>query len=101
MAVSPRASKSNQPTVSVDAEERRRSQELGMLGKLFGGRDQAPINIAGAIIVLGIFGVLALPFVPASTDFSKSDMAKSLGSLILAALTFLGGYLGAGRRPSQ
>lgn len=43
---------------------RQRSQELGLLGKIFGGRDHAPINIAGIIIVLGIIALIFMPFLP-------------------------------------
>lgn len=98
MAVIPRQGKDKQPPATTDADLRRHSQELGMLGKIFGGRDQAPINIAGMIVVIGVVALLAMPFFPNSPDFSKADQAKVFGSLILAALTFLGGYLGAGKR---
>jgi hypothetical protein len=83
--------------ITTAAEAKKRSQELGLFGKLFGSREHAPINIAGAIILLGVIGVMALPFLPTSAEFSKADIAKLLGSLVLSALTFLGGYLGAGK----
>jgi hypothetical protein len=78
---------------------RQRSQELGLLGKVFGSRDHAPVNIAGAIIILGIMGLVACPFLPESPSFSRADIAKTLGGLILAAFTFLGGYLGGSAKP--
>jgi hypothetical protein len=75
-----------------------RSQELGLLGKLFGSREHAPINIAGAIMIAGVLGMLIAPFLPTSTGFSTGDMVKGLGALVLAAFTFLGGYLGGGKK---
>jgi hypothetical protein len=84
----------------TDTELKHHSQELGLLGKLFGSKENAPINIAGGLILIGAFSLILIPFLPASTDFSKGDMAKSLGTLILSALTFLGGYLGGSRGDS-
>lgn len=99
MAISPtRRSGSSSSVPATETDLRQKSQELGLLGKIFGDREQAPINIAGAIILIGIIGFIIVMFLPGSTDFPKSDMAKSLASLILSAFTFLGGYLGAGRR---
>jgi hypothetical protein len=77
---------------------RQRSQELGMLGKIFGGRDHAPINIAGTIIILGVLALIAMPFLPESKTLSQADLAKVLSALVLAAFTFLGGYLGGGTK---
>jgi len=75
---------------------RMKSQDLGLSGKLFGSREHAPINIAGFLIMFGIVGMLVAPALPASAGFSVGDMEKSFAALILAALTFLGGYLGGG-----
>lgn len=75
---------------------RQKSQELGLLGKLFGGRDHAPINIAGSIIIMGILALIAMPFLPEAKTLSQGDLAKVISGLILAAFTFLGGYLGGG-----
>jgi hypothetical protein len=76
----------------------RHKQELGLLGKIFGGREHAPINIAGAIIVVGLVALIASPFLPESNTLSHGDLAKALIGLILAAFTFLGGYVGGGAR---
>jgi hypothetical protein len=65
-----------------------------MLGKVFGSRDHAPINIAGTIIIVGVLGLLVTPFLPSPAG---GDVAKLIGSLVLAAFTFLGGYL-SGKR---
>jgi hypothetical protein len=82
----------------TDAELRHHSQELGLLGKIFGSRENAPINIAGMLMFLGLLGLITVPFLPQSASFSQGDMAKTLGAIVLAALTFLGGYLGGGKR---
>jgi hypothetical protein len=79
---------------AIETNIRLKSQELGMLGKLFGSRENAPINIAGALIVFGFLGCLGAPFLPSSPGFSLADMEKALSALIFAAFTFLGGYLG-------
>ena len=73
---------------------KQRSQELGLLGKIFGGRDHAPINIAGAIIVIGIIGLMLIPFLPETKTLTQADLMKTISALVLAAFTFLGGYLG-------
>src|SRR5437763_752335 len=88
------APSSQEIQITTAAEAKKRAQELGLFGKLFGSREHAPVNIAGAIILLGVIGVILLPALPSSTELSKADMAKLLGSLVLSALTFLGGYLG-------
>jgi hypothetical protein len=82
----------------TESEIRQRSQELGLLGKIFGGRDHAPINIAGAIIILGVLALIGMPFLPESKTLSQGDLAKVISALILAAFTFLGGYLGGGTK---
>jgi len=60
---------------------KRRSQELGIMGKVFGSKEHAPINIAGTIIVLGVLGLILIPFFPASPSLSQGDLAKTLGGL--------------------
>jgi hypothetical protein len=77
---------------------KQRSQELGLFGKIFGSREHAPVNIAGAIVLIGIIGmVFVIPVMPDTPSLDRADMLKSLGALVLAALTFLGGYLGGGK----
>jgi hypothetical protein len=68
------------------------------MGKIFGSREHAPINVAGTIIVLGMLGMFGSVFVTFPASFTLGDMEKLLGSFVLAALTFLAGYLGAGRK---
>jgi hypothetical protein len=80
----------------TEGDLKQRSQDLGLFGKLFGSRDHAPVNIAGALIFFGLIGMFVAPFLPSSSGFGAADLEKALGALILAALTFLGGYLGGG-----
>jgi hypothetical protein len=82
----------------TEASLKQRSQELGLLGKIFGSREHAPINVAGAIMMIGLCGMIAVPLFPASPSLSHADLEKGLGGLVLAALTFLGGYLGGGKK---
>lgn len=81
----------------TEAQLKHHSQELGLLGKIFGSRENAPVNIAGGVMVLGIVGLFVVPWLPDSQSFSRGDMAKLLGTLVLSALTFLGGYLGGSK----
>jgi hypothetical protein len=86
---------------TTDEELRRSAQELGMIGRLFGSRYNAPINIAGMLVLLGFFGMLLGPFLPIRGEgFSIADFEKSCGALIISAITFLGGYLGGGKSDS-
>lgn len=85
-------------TAVTETDLKHRSQELGLMGKLFGSREHAPINIAGAIIVVGLLALLAVPFLPESKSLSQADLAKAIAGLILAAFTFLGGFLGGGKQ---
>jgi len=68
-----------------------------MLGKLFGSREHAPVNIAGLAIVLGMLGLILISYWPAPGN-AQGDLTKSLAGLIIAAFTFLGGYLGGGKK---
>jgi hypothetical protein len=88
------AATGQQQIAATETSLRQRSQELGYLGKIFGSREHAPINIAGIIIVIGILALVFMPFLPESKTLSQGDLAKVIGGLILAAFTFLGGYLG-------
>jgi hypothetical protein len=89
----PEPSVGQQQVAVTDTTLRQKSQELGLLGKLFGGRDHAPVNIAGSIIILGLMALICLPFLPESKTLTQADLAKIISALILAAFTFLGGYL--------
>jgi peptidoglycan/LPS O-acetylase OafA/YrhL len=90
------SNKTRQPASDVqitDAALAQRSQELGILGKLFGARDHAPINIAGGLILLGVAGMILVVLIT-PTNPLMPDVVKALAALVLASLTFLGGYLG-------
>jgi hypothetical protein len=45
-------------------------------------------------MIIGIIGMIFAPMLPHSSDFPTADIVKALGALVLASLTFLGGYLG-------
>lgn len=73
------------------------SQELGLLGKLFGSRENAPTNISGfAVLLFSLMWFLtAVIPLPAGTD--RPDLLKSILALILAALGYLFGASSARR----
>lgn len=56
------------------------------------------MNIAGIVIIVCIIGMVATAFMPANSGGKPDDMLKLFGSIALAALTFLGGYLGGQAR---
>jgi hypothetical protein len=85
-----------QQTPIAEAELRRHAQELGLLGRIFGSREHAPLNIAGAIAIFGLVGLIGSLF--ASTG-AQGDLAKTFGGIVIAALTFLGGYWSGGGGP--
>ena len=76
-----------------EADLKHHLQELGILGKIFGSRDHAPVNIAGLLVLLGVLGMFASPFLPTGSGFAAADMVKAMAGLVVAAMTFLGGYL--------
>ena len=81
----------------TEADLKHHLQELGALGKFFGSRDHAPINIAGLLVILGVLGMFGAPFLPMSNGFVAADMVKAMAALVVAAMTFLGGYLSGGK----
>ena len=60
------------------------------MGFVFGSKEHAPLNIAGLVLVLCIIGMV----VPDTGGVTAADMLRIFGSIALASLTFLGGYLG-------
>lgn len=93
---------SNDVSVGVGGKSeslQRHAQELGVIGKLFGSSEHAPLNIAGIILVLCVLAMLATAFLPVSGNVPAADLLKMLGAIALASLTFLGGYLGGRARP--
>jgi len=77
---------------------RYRSQELGLAGKLFGTKDNAPINIAGCLIAVSFLAIFLAPYLPLKEGFTLADMEKSLLGLIAAAFSFLVGYAGGSHK---
>lgn len=67
-----------------------RHKERGVLGKIFGGRDHAPTNIAGAVIFGSLFSILTLVCVNAAYPNAKLDYVISG---LFALLTSVIGYL--------
>ena len=78
----------------TDADLKHHSQELGLMGFVFGSKEHAPLNIAGLVLVLCIIGMVVCPFLPDTGGVTAADMLRIFGSIALASLTFLGGYLG-------
>jgi peptidoglycan/LPS O-acetylase OafA/YrhL len=70
-----------------------------LLGKIFGSSEHAPLNIAGSVLLLCVLAMLATPFLPIASNFPVADVLKLFGGIALAALTFLGGYLGGRAKP--
>jgi hypothetical protein len=74
---------------------RLQAQELGWLGRALGSRQQAAVIFAGAIGVLSTIGLITIGlWAPSGAD--KSDLLKTLSTVIIAAFTFLGGVFGGG-----
>lgn len=82
-----------QPIIT-DAHLKKHAQELGLIGFIFGSKEHAPLNIAGLVLFLCILAMLASPFMPKGQGVEPGDLLRLFGSLALASLTFLGGYLG-------
>ncbi|WP_449410603.1 hypothetical protein [Methylobacterium komagatae] len=100
-AVGPQNAKRSKNTSAASlspTELQHHVQELGLLGRVFGSKDHAPVYIAGAIAIIGMIGICIASAVPGSVDFSRADLIKALSGIILAALTFLGGVYSGSRR---
>ena len=72
----------------------RQSQELGMFGRIFGSKEQAPVFFAGTIAMVALLGMIVVELFSSSSD--KGDFIKSFAAIVLAAVTFLGGVYGGG-----
>lgn len=72
-----------------------RQQDLGALGKFFGGSTSAPTNIAGFIAVVGVLALIISFLIRANTDSIDgqrlADAQKLLIGLITSALSFIFG----------
>jgi hypothetical protein len=79
-------------SIPVEHQLQLQRQELGLLGYLFGSRENAPFFIAGIIVILSFIGI----FIVLLTN-KDGDALKALSAFVFAALSFIGGY-GTGRR---
>lgn len=100
MAPSPKSSSSTSTQLPVtDQDIKKNAQDLGWLGSILGSKDHAPIYIAGSIAVGGILIMGLVSMMPWIPDVNRVELIKSMASIVLAALTFLGGaYSGGNRR---
>lgn len=97
----PTSQNAESATAITDRELKAKSQELGLIGRLFGSRESAPISIAGGLALFCLLAMIVAPMLPTKAyGFSISDLEKTSGSLVLASITFLGGYLGGGKQGS-
>jgi hypothetical protein len=80
------------PALTESGQLRRHSQELGLLGKLFGSKEHAPMNIAGFAVVVAFFCIVGvLCWMPDTAAFSRKDATLILVGIITLALGFLFG----------
>jgi hypothetical protein len=92
----PPASRHSKKTTSApitDTDLRHHQQELGLFGKIFGSKEQAPIYFAGTLALVALVAMCVVAFTPTAPE--KSDLLKGLAGIVIAALTFLGGAYGA------
>ncbi len=73
------------------------SQELGMLGRFFGSRDNAPTNIASVAVLLFIFLLALASILPLADGVDRDDLIKTVCALLLSSLGYLFGSA-SGRR---
>ncbi|MGY2052246.1 hypothetical protein [Methylobacterium sp. JK268] len=94
MAITPKNNPGGVPnTPKTDNDLKWQSQQLGLLGTLFGDRDHAPVYIAAAIVLMSMTGIILVAFVPHTSQLQDADLIKTLGGLVVSSLTFLGGYM--------
>ncbi len=88
----------SQPT---ENDLKKHKQELGWLGGIFGARDTAPIFITFLLFILIVICLLAMaigPWLPGSSSVSLADYEKIFSGIVIALITFLGGYLSGGNK---
>jgi hypothetical protein len=90
----PSSTSSGQAGTITDRDLKLKSQELGLLGKVFGSKENAPVNIVGFLLFVCVAGMILGPLIPFKEGFGLGDFEKTFGALIVSCLTFLGGYLG-------
>jgi hypothetical protein len=83
-------------SIPVEHRLQLQRQELGLVGYIFGSKENArengPFFIASIIIILSFIGIFVV-LIKSIKD--NGDVLKGLSALIVAALTFIGG--GSGR----
>ena len=74
---------------------RKRSQDLGKIGSIFGSRQNAAVYLAAfmALVLLVLIGITMASAIEASV---KLDLIKLFGSFFLATIGYLFGSLTAG-----
>jgi len=75
----------------------RNRQDLGMLGSIFGSRGNAPTNIAGVAVILFIILFVLIATMPLAAGVDRSDLLKTVGTLIASSLAYLFGAASARR----
>lgn len=73
----------------LDNESKER--QMGIFGLLFGTREHAPTNIAGSVLIISLFGLLAIAFFHVEESV-RPDLMKAFSGIALTALGFLFGY---------
>jgi hypothetical protein len=89
--IRPPLRRTGETTLSAEHQLQFRRLELGVLGYVFGSKDNAPFFIAGIIVILSFIGIFIALL---SSNTGSGDTLKALFSLIFAALSFIGGYSG-------
>jgi hypothetical protein len=81
--------------IPAEHQLRLHRQELGMLGYIFGSRENAPFFIGAIIVVFSFIGIfLSIVFPDKQTGRPDGDTLKLCSGLIVAALSFIAGYSG-------
>ena len=75
----------------TEADLKQQLQDLGVLGKVFGSRDQSPGNIAGLAIIVAFVMLIAILFSPESLSLPKKDAFTLVLGIISLTLGFLFG----------
>ena len=76
----------------TDTDLKHHSQELGLLGKIFGSASEQAGNVAGfSVIVSFVAAVAVMLWMPDGGSISKKDAALAFTGIITLALGFLFG----------
>jgi hypothetical protein len=75
----------------TDADLEHKKLDQGILGRFFGGPQNAPGNIAGLIGCLLVFLIGAIAFAPLTGDFPKRDFLVPIITLLGSTIGYLFG----------